>query len=57
MTATIAKRFTFDAAHFLPNVPPDHKCSRMHGHTYEVEIVLRGPMTALCNAVAARGVL
>lgn len=44
MTATIAKCFTFDAAHFLPNVPAGHKCSRMHGHTYEVEIVLRGPI-------------
>jgi 6-pyruvoyltetrahydropterin/6-carboxytetrahydropterin synthase len=44
MIATIAKRFTFDAAHHLPTVPADHKCHRMHGHTYEVEFVLRGPI-------------
>lgn len=44
MIATIAKRFTFDAAHHLPTVPADHKCHRMHGHTYEVEFVLRGPV-------------
>lgn len=35
---TIAKRFTFDAAHFLPTVPEHHKCHRMHGHTYVVEL-------------------
>lgn len=42
MITTIAKRFTFDAAHCLPLLPDGHKCKRMHGHTYEVEIVLRG---------------
>ena len=44
MIATIAKHFTFDAAHFLPLVPADHKCHRMHGHTYEVEIIVTGPI-------------
>lgn len=44
MIATIAKRFTFDAAHSLPSLPEWHKCHRLHGHTYEVEIVLRGEM-------------
>lgn len=29
----IYKQFTFDAAHFLPNVPEGHKCANMHGHT------------------------
>lgn len=38
----IAKRFTFDAAHCLPRLPAGHKCSRLHGHTYQVEIVLQG---------------
>jgi 6-pyruvoyltetrahydropterin/6-carboxytetrahydropterin synthase len=42
-TTTIAKRFTFDAAHFLPTVPEHHKCRRMHGHTYEVELRFTGP--------------
>jgi len=46
MIATIAKRFTFDAAHHLPTVPADHKCHRMHGHTYEVELVFRGDIGA-----------
>lgn len=39
---TISKRFDFDAAHRLPNVDEDHKCYRMHGHTYAVEIQLAG---------------
>jgi 6-pyruvoyltetrahydropterin/6-carboxytetrahydropterin synthase len=43
---TIAKRFTFDAAHFLPCMPELHKCRGMHGHTYEVELQLYGPPDA-----------
>lgn len=31
-------RFGFEAAHALPNVPLDHKCRRMHGHSFSVEI-------------------
>jgi len=42
MMATVSKRFTFDAAHRLDRLPPDHKCHRMHGHTYEVELVFTG---------------
>ncbi len=34
----IYKEFKFDAAHWLPNVGPNHKCSKMHGHTFAVEI-------------------
>lgn len=41
---TIAKRFTFDAAHFLPCMPDGHKCRGMHGHTYSVELAIRGNM-------------
>lgn len=42
LAVTISKTFDFDAAHFLPNVPKRHKCRRLHGHTYRVEVVLRG---------------
>jgi len=42
MIATLSKRFTFDAAHCLPRLPAGHKCARLHGHTYEVELVCRG---------------
>ena len=40
---TICKSFTFDAAHRLDRLPPDHKCHGVHGHTYTVDIVLEGP--------------
>lgn len=40
----IYKSFTFEAAHRLPNVPADHKCARLHGHSYEVTIHLEGPI-------------
>lgn len=40
----IFKEFTFEAAHQLPNVPRDHKCSRLHGHSFRVEIHVRGEL-------------
>ncbi len=30
--------FTFAAAHHLPHVPPGHKCGRIHGHTYSIQV-------------------
>lgn len=44
MEMEIFKEFTFDSAHYLPNVPETHKCRRMHGHTYRVRVVVRGPL-------------
>lgn len=42
MKATIVRTYTFEAAHFLPNVATDHKCGRMHGHSYEVRVGVYG---------------
>lgn len=36
----IGKQFTFEAAHQLGGLPAGHKCSRLHGHSYVVEVVL-----------------
>ncbi len=38
----IYKDFSFDAAHRLPNVPDGHKCGRLHGHTFQLRIVVSG---------------
>jgi len=40
----LTKEYTFEAAHRLPNVPAGHKCARVHGHSYRVEIEVRGPV-------------
>ena len=40
----IFREFTFDAAHRLDNLPPGHKCSRLHGHTYRLVIYVTGPI-------------
>jgi 6-pyruvoyltetrahydropterin/6-carboxytetrahydropterin synthase len=44
LVVTIAKQFTFDAAHNLPDLPEGHKCRRLHGHTYTVELEFTGPV-------------
>ena len=38
----IFKRFTLEAAHRLPNVPAGHKCARLHGHSFQVEVHVSG---------------
>jgi len=38
------KEFSFEAAHRLPQVPEGHKCGRLHGHSFRVEIHVAGPV-------------
>lgn len=45
MIVRICKQFDFDAAHWLPHVCAGHKCGRLHGHTYRVDIILEGQPT------------
>jgi len=40
----IFKKFTFEAAHRLPGVPAGHKCARLHGHSFRIELHLTGPV-------------
>ncbi|GLV54474.1 6-carboxy-5,6,7,8-tetrahydropterin synthase [Dictyobacter sp. S3.2.2.5] len=40
--AIITKEFAFEAAHHLPN--HRGKCRRLHGHSYRLQISLRGPI-------------
>ena len=38
----IYKKFHIEAAHRLPNVPDGHKCARLHGHSFLVELFVAG---------------
>jgi 6-pyruvoyltetrahydropterin/6-carboxytetrahydropterin synthase len=40
----IWKEFGFEAAHRLPHVPDGHKCARLHGHSFRVEVHVSGPL-------------
>jgi 6-pyruvoyltetrahydropterin/6-carboxytetrahydropterin synthase len=41
-TAEIFREFTFEAAHRLPNLPLEHKCTRLHGHSFRVVVHVTG---------------
>lgn len=38
----LVREFRFEAAHRLPKVPDGHKCARLHGHGYRVELICEG---------------
>lgn len=42
MRVELTREFRFESAHRLPHVPADHKCFRMHGHSYRIELTLAG---------------
>jgi 6-pyruvoyltetrahydropterin/6-carboxytetrahydropterin synthase len=38
----IFRQFTIEAAHRLPAVAPGHKCERLHGHSFRIELRVAG---------------
>lgn len=42
MKIALTKTFGFEAAHFLPCFPEGHKCRRMHGHSFRIDVVVEG---------------
>jgi 6-pyruvoyltetrahydropterin/6-carboxytetrahydropterin synthase len=40
----LVRKFGFESAHRLPHVPQGHKCSRLHGHSFRVEVAVSGPV-------------
>lgn len=42
MHCQLVRDYRFEAAHRLPRVPPTHKCSRIHGHSYQITVTIAG---------------
>ena len=42
MNLELRKSFQFEAAHLLPRLPKTHKCRRLHGHSFQVDLVVAG---------------
>jgi 6-pyruvoyltetrahydropterin/6-carboxytetrahydropterin synthase len=42
MHVRLSKTFHFEAAHDLPTFPPDHKCRRLHGHSFRFDVIIEG---------------
>ena len=45
MRVRLSKSFSFEAAHWLPTFPEGHKCRRLHGHSFHVDVVAEGPVS------------
>lgn len=44
MNVRLVHEFRFEAAHRLPKVPEGHKCARLHGHSFKIELTVAGPV-------------
>ncbi|NIN71374.1 MAG: 6-carboxytetrahydropterin synthase QueD [Gemmatimonadetes bacterium] len=42
MRVELCRKYNIAAAHYLPNAPEGHKCRSLHGHSYEIEVAVRG---------------
>jgi 6-pyruvoyltetrahydropterin/6-carboxytetrahydropterin synthase len=42
MHVRLTRSFRFEAAHALPTFPDGHKCRRLHGHSFVVDVTVEG---------------
>ena len=42
MRVSLTKTINFEAAHWLPTFAEGHKCRRLHGHSFVVDVVVEG---------------
>jgi len=57
MQAELIKTFRFEAAHHLTGVPETHKCRRLHGHSYRVDVHVGGEVDAASGMVMDFGLI
>ena len=57
MIVELKREYRFEAAHHLPRVPEGHKCRRVHGHSYKIELYVRGPVDPQTGWLIDFGVL
>ncbi|AGH95318.1 6-carboxytetrahydropterin synthase QueD [Pseudobdellovibrio exovorus] len=44
MKYELKQHFQIESARFLPHLPADHPCSRMHGHSFKIILTLKGDL-------------
>ncbi len=44
MKVRLVREYRFEAAHRLPHVPEGHKCQRLHGHSFKIDLAVAGPV-------------
>lgn len=47
MIFELKQQFQIEAARSLPNLPKDHPCSRLHGHSFVIILTLKGSLDPL----------
>jgi 6-pyruvoyltetrahydropterin/6-carboxytetrahydropterin synthase len=56
MITSITRAYTVQAAHQLQGLKAGHKCGRMHGHNYRIEVTVTGPVSDLGFVIDAEDI-
>lgn len=57
MPVIITKKFRFESAHHLPGFPEGHKCRRLHGHSFRLEVNVEGEIDPETGVVMDFGII
>jgi 6-pyruvoyltetrahydropterin/6-carboxytetrahydropterin synthase len=51
MSFALKRTYRFEAAHWLPAVPDDHRCRKLHGHSYRIVVEVSDQLDPECGWV------